>query len=111
MASEAEATMQYPSVSGSRRPSPTPQEIEVGITVVGSTRIRCLLDPDWGSVMCFRIAPGELSSYIGVLTGPETITSNLHLVSEYKWRFPTPEIRETLRQTVLSLYRNWRDQR
>jgi hypothetical protein len=103
--------MQYPSVHGDRRPSPAPEETEIGITVFGSTRIRCLLDPDWGSVMCFRIAPGELSTYIGVLTGPDTASSNLHLVSEYRWRFPTPEIREGLRQTVLDLYRNWRDRR
>lgn len=99
--------MHYPSVTGEHRPSPAPQEIEVGVTVVDSTRIRCLLDPDWGSVMCFRIAPGELSDYIGVLTGPGTDTPNLHLVSQYRWRFPTPEARETLRQAVLDLYRSW----
>ncbi|GAA2283907.1 hypothetical protein GCM10009853_043110 [Glycomyces scopariae] len=111
IAIDAEASMQYPSVSGSRRLAPAPQEIEVGVEVVGSTRIRCLLDPDWGSVMCFRIAPGELSAYLGVLTGPDTATPNLHLVSEHGWRFPTPETREALRQTVLDLYRCWIENR
>ncbi|WP_143034682.1 hypothetical protein [Glycomyces sambucus] len=99
--------MQYPSVQGSQGPTPAPQEIEVGVEVDGSTRIRCLLDPDWGSVMCFRIAPGELSIYLGVVTGPDTPTPNLHLVSEHSWRFPTPEMREAFRQSVLDLYRRW----
>jgi hypothetical protein len=101
--------MQYPSVTSKNRPSPIPPpETEIGVTVVGSTRIRCLLDPDWGSVMCFRIVPGELSAYLGVVTGPDTTTPNLHLVSEHRWRFPTPEAREALRQTVLGLYLTWK---
>lgn len=103
--------MQYPSVQGDRRPSSTPQESEVGVTVVGSNRIRCLLDPEWGSVMCFRISPGEFSTYLGVLTGPETTTPNLHLLPEQRWRFPTLESREALRQSVLGLYRSWISQR
>ncbi|MFG3338978.1 hypothetical protein [Glycomyces sp. NPDC048151] len=89
-------------------PSPVPQDQEIGIVLVGSTRVRCILDPDWGSVMCFRIAPGELSDYLGVLTGPDTDSPNLHLVSESRWRFPTPELREGLRQSVYTLYQSWR---
>ena len=103
--------MQYPSVDHYRTSSPVPQEKEVGIVLVGSNRIRCLLDPDWGSVMCFRISPGELSDYLGVLTGPDTDAPNLHLIAEHCWRFPTPEAREALRQTVLGLYRVWKARR
>ena len=103
--------MHYRSVDHEHRPSPVPQEKEIGIVAVGSNRVRCILDPDWGSVMCFRIAPGELSDYLGVLTGPDTDTPNLHLVSESRRRFPTPELREEVRQTVLSLYRSWRVRR
>jgi hypothetical protein len=102
--------MQHPSIERDQRPSPVPHVNEIGIITFGSIRIRCILDRDWGTVMCFRISPGEPSDYLGVLTGLDTGSANLHLVSESRWRFPTPELREALRQTVLALYRNWRAQ-
>jgi hypothetical protein len=105
---------QYPSVEHDPRPSPPPSPVphvnEIGVVLFESTRVRCILDHDWGTVMCFRVAPGEPSVYLGVLTGPDTGSANLHLVTESRWRFPTPELREAFRQTVLALYRNWRAQ-
>ncbi|GAB3220584.1 hypothetical protein GCM10027447_05130 [Glycomyces halotolerans] len=98
--------MHYPSAA--LNPPPDPEEIEVGVTVVGTVRIRCLLDPDWVSVLCFRIAPGELTHYLGVVTGVETDSPNLHLVEAQRWRFPTPELRQTLRLNVVQLYHSWK---
>ncbi|GAB3644539.1 hypothetical protein [Glycomyces tarimensis] len=90
---------------------PEPEETEVGITVVGSVRIRCVLDPEWVSVICLRVAPNEQSQYLGVVTGVDTDTPNLHLISKQSWRFPTPELRETMRREIVRLYRHWRQSR
>ncbi|WP_100448578.1 hypothetical protein [Glycomyces xiaoerkulensis] len=101
--------MHYPSAAVHQPPQP--EELEVGITVVGPIRLRCLFDPDWGSVLCLRIAPGEVAQYLGVVAGIETDSPNLHLIDKQRWRFPTPESREQLRQSVIALYRTWRYRR
>ncbi|WP_100448931.1 hypothetical protein [Glycomyces xiaoerkulensis] len=101
--------MHYPSVRPDRT-SPAPEDIEVGLTVVGDVRVRCLFDPDWGSVICLRIAPGELAQYLGVVAGIETDGPNLYLAEAQRWRLPTPEHRQTLRRNVIDLYRRWREQ-
>ncbi|GAB3226088.1 hypothetical protein GCM10027447_16050 [Glycomyces halotolerans] len=101
--------MHYPSVAQNQ--SRGPEEIEVGVSVVGAVRIRCLLDPDWVSVLCFRVSPNEPSQYLGVVTGVETDTPGLHLVDQHRWRFPTPELRQALRRRVIDLYRTWKQAR
>ncbi|WP_157930605.1 hypothetical protein [Glycomyces xiaoerkulensis] len=83
----------------------------MGVTIVGETRVRVLFDPDWGSLVCLRVAPGEIAQYLGVVTGANTGTPNLHLMEDHGWRFPTPELRESMRRTVVGLYRNWQEQR
>ncbi|WP_100444264.1 hypothetical protein [Glycomyces xiaoerkulensis] len=99
--------MDYPNARPDRW-EPAPEDIEVGVTVVGAVRLRCLLDPDWGSVLCFRVAPGELAQYVGVVTGLETGTPGLYLTDAGRWRFPTPEKRSELRRTVIDLYGDWK---
>ena len=90
---------------------PHPEETEIGITVVGSVRLRCVLDPEWVSVICFRIAPNEPSQYLGVVTGVETTSPYLHLITEESWRVPTPELRESMRSSVTDLYHRWKSGR
>ncbi|WP_026929385.1 hypothetical protein [Glycomyces tenuis] len=68
-----------------------------------------ILDPDWASLVCLRVAPGEAVQYLGVVTGADTDTPNLRLTTEQSWRFPTPEIRESLRGSVLALFAAWKE--
>lgn len=54
--------MRYPSVVN---PMPSePEEVEVGVLVVGSVRVRCVLDPDWISVLCMKVEPGQVCDYL-----------------------------------------------
>ncbi|WP_157930510.1 hypothetical protein [Glycomyces xiaoerkulensis] len=102
--------MLYPSAQSDVPPA-APDDIEVGIILVGPTRVRCLFDPDWGSVLCLRIAPGELAQYLGVVAGMETDSPTLYLDGTSHWRFPTPELRERLRRQVIDLYGKWKQAR
>jgi hypothetical protein len=89
--------------------APLPSHIDIGRLTTGSFGIRCLFDPDWGSVILLRLASGKPAEYFGSLVAADTASPRLYLTGPESWRLPTPEAREELRQDLIGLLGDWRE--
>jgi hypothetical protein len=98
-----------PPSNGDEVASPLPCHIDIGHLDTGSFRVRCLFDPDWGSVILLRTARDKPSEYFGSMVAADTATPRLYLTGPESWRLPTPEAREELRQDLIALLGDWRE--
>jgi hypothetical protein len=89
--------------------TPLPSHIELGRLDTGSFRVRCLYDPDWGSVILLRLATDRPTEYFGSMVAANTDSPRLYLTGPESWRLPTPEGREELRQDIIALLGDWRE--
>jgi hypothetical protein len=91
--------------------TPLPSHIDIGSTDTGDVRLRCLYDPDWGSVILLRVTSDQPSEYFGSMVAADTRSPRLYLSGSEAWKVPTPEAREELRQDLISLLGDWRENR